>query len=107
MNFEDTLAKMLAAAKNATGTHWKDMSSYLENEFARAKDEAAVIAMEVAHRTKTPEQAKIELEAIEESLRDVRLAATVDVKAAAQDAINAALDVLRAAVNEAAKVPIF
>ncbi len=83
------------------------MSSYLEDEFARAKDEAAAIAMEVAHRTKTPEQAKIEMEAIEESLRDVRLAATVDVKAAAQDAINAALDVLRAAVNEAAKVPIF
>ena len=107
MNFEDTLAKMLAAAKTATGTHWKDMSSYLEDEFASAKDEAAAIAMEVAHRTKTPEQAKIEMEAIEESLRDVRLAATVDVKAAAQDAINAALDVLRAAVNEAAKVPIF
>ena len=47
------------------------------------------------------------MEAIEESLRGVRLAATVDVKAAAQDPINAALDVLRAAVNQAAKVPIF
>jgi hypothetical protein len=43
----------------------------------------------------------------EESLRHVKLALTVDVKAAAQEAINAALEVLRAAVNDAAKFAIF
>jgi hypothetical protein len=107
MNFQNILEGMLAAAKKAAGKHWKDMSSYLEAEFKRAKDEAAAGALEVARGTKKPEQAKIELEAIEESLRDVRLAATVDVKAAAQDAINAALAVLRAAVNQAAGIAIF
>jgi hypothetical protein len=106
MSFTDTLEQMLAAAKNAAGIHWNDVRSYLPPEFERAKNEAATLALEVAQKTKTPEQAKIEFEAIEESLRDVRLAATVDVKAAAQDAINAALEVLRAAVNTAAKAPI-
>jgi stress response protein SCP2 len=107
MSFNDTVQRMLIAAEKAAGIHWKDMSGYLETEFEQAKNDAAAIALEVANGTKKPEQAKIELEAIEESLRDVRLAATVDVKAAAQDAINAALEVLRAAVNQAAKVPIF
>jgi len=107
MNIEDTVEKMLAAAEQAAGVHWQDMKGYLANEFARAKEEAAAIALEVAQGTKTPAQAKIEIEAIEASLRDIKLALSVEAKAAAQDAINAALDVLRAAINDAAKVPIF
>jgi hypothetical protein len=107
MDFKDILEKMLVAAKSAAGVHWKDVRDYLEREFAQAKEEAKAIALEVANEVKTPAQAKIELQAIEDSLRDVKLALTVDAKAAAQDAINAALDVLRSAVNSAAKVPIF
>jgi hypothetical protein len=107
MSSTNTLEEMLFAAKNAAGRHWNDVSSYLRTEFERAKDETVAIGLEVAQRTKTPEQAKIEIESVEESVRDVRLALTVDAKAAAQDAINAALDVLRAAVNDVAKIPIF
>jgi hypothetical protein len=107
MNLEHTLEKMLAAAESKAGVHWQNIRGYLENEFERARQEAAAIALEVAQGTKTPAQAKIEFEAIEESLRDVKLALTVEAKAAAQEAINAALDVLRSAVNSAAKVAIF
>ena len=107
MDFENTLAQMLAAAKAAAGSHWKDVREYMRRELAAAEDEAKSIALEVAYKVKTPEQAKIELESIGASLLDVKLALTVASKAAAQDAINAALDVLRSAVNSAAKVAIF
>ncbi len=107
MNFKNTLQKMLSAARIAAGAHWNVVSDYLEKEFAMATKEAKAIALEVAAGTKTPEQAKIELQSVEDSLQDVRLALTVEAKAAAQEAINAALDVLRSAVNSAAKVAIF
>ena len=107
MDFQNTLNQMLAAAKAAAGIHWNDVRAYMKRELALAVEEAQSIALEVANEVKTPEQAKIELESIEASLRDVNLALTVAAKAAAQDAINAALDVLWSAVNSAAKVAIF
>src|SRR3982074_2907955 len=107
MAFEDTLNQMLVAAKGAAGIHWQDVRAYLQKELAAAAEEAKDIALEVANGVKTPEQAKIEVQSIEVGLLDVRLALTGAAKAPAQDAINAALDVLRSAVNSAAKVPIF
>ena len=107
MSFKNTLEKMLAAGRIAAGAHWNVVSDYLEKEFAVAKKDAKAIALEVAASTKTPEQAKIELQSVKDSLQDVQFAVTVEAKAAAQDAINAALDVLRSAVNSAAKVAIF
>jgi len=107
MSFKNTLEKMLAAARIAAGAHWNVVSDYLEKEFAEATKEAKAIALEVPAGTKTAEQAKIELQSIEDSLQDVRLALTMEAKAAAQQAINAALEVLRSAVNSAAKVAIF
>jgi hypothetical protein len=91
---------MLVAARTAACGYWKDLRSYLTKEFTRAKSEAAA-------GTKTPEQAAIELQSVKDSLQDAELAIKVEAKAAAQEAINAALDVLRSAVNSAAKVAIF
>ena len=107
MEFENTLEEMLAAARKAAGGHWNVVSQFLEKEFTQAKEDAEAIALEVAAGTKTPEQARIELESVRDSLEDVKLAVTVEAKAAAQEAINAALEVLRSAVNSAAKVAIF
>jgi hypothetical protein len=107
MAFEDTLKQMLAAAKVAAGVHWNDVREYMNRELALAEETARAIALEVANKVKTPAQAKIELESIAVGLLDIKLALTVAAKAAAQDAINAALDVLRNAVNSAAKVAIF
>jgi hypothetical protein len=107
MDFKNTLEEMLAAARKVAGTHWNVVSDYLEKEFAQATKDAKAIALEVVAGTKTPEQAKIELQSVQDSLQDVKLALTVEAKAAAQEAINAALEVLRSAVNSAAKVAIF
>ncbi len=107
MNFSDTLEKMLSAAAQAAGVHWKDARGYLESEFQQAKQDAADIAEEVIAGTKTKEQAQLELQSIELSLQSVQLALQADAKAAAQDAINAALDVLKFAVNDAVKFPLF
>jgi len=94
---------MRDAARIAAGPHWNAIRDYLEKKFAEAKKEAKAIALEVAAGTKTPEQAKIELQVVEDSLQDVKLAPSGESKVAVQ----AALDVLRSAVNSAAKVAIF
>ena len=107
MDFTETLKQMLAAARKAAGAHWEDVRGYLEQELATAQKDARLLALQVANGVKTPEQARIELESIELSLKDVRLELRLEGKAAAQEAINAALDVLRGAVNSAAKVTIF
>ena len=104
---DNTLENMLAAAQRAAGVHWNDVRDYMKRELAAAQEEARAIALEVANGVKTPEQAQVELQSIKASLEDVKLALTVAAKAAAQDAINAALEVLRGAVNSAAKVAIF
>jgi len=98
---------MRDAARIAAGPHWNAIRDYLEKKFAEAKKEAKAIALEVAAGTKTPEQAKIELQVLEDSLQDVKLAPSGESKVAVQAAIDAALDVLWSAVNSAAKVAIF
>jgi hypothetical protein len=106
MDFTETLKQMLAAARKAAGAHWDDVGGYVEQQLATAQKAARLLALQVANGVKTPEQARIELESIKLGLKDVKLALTVDAKAAAQEAINAALDVLWGAVNAAAKVTI-
>ncbi|HEX8490958.1 MAG TPA: hypothetical protein VF626_08070 [Chthoniobacterales bacterium] len=106
MDFQETLKQMLGAAQKAAGAHWNEVRDYFEKQLASAANAAKTLALEVANEVKTPAQAKIELESLEIGLRDVRLALTVDAKAAAQEAINAALDVLWGAVNTAAGVKI-
>lgn len=107
MDFGNTLEQMLAAARTAAGRHWEDIHGYLEKEMLRAKQDAAKLALEVTGGSKLPEQAKIEAEEIAQSLQDVASALAADVKAAAQDAVNAALEVLRTAMNTAVKFPLF
>jgi hypothetical protein len=107
MSLQAVAEEMLQAAKTSAGVHWQDFRGYLETEFQQAIDAAEDLSLEVLNGIKTPEQAQIEGDSIKTGLLDVKLALTVDAKAAAQDAINSALDVLRTAVNSATKVAIF
>src|SRR5437899_2211391 len=107
MDFSETLEQMLAAARKAAGSHWNDIHSYFENEMLIAKQDALRLTLEVMHGSKLPAQANIEAEQIKDSLHDVENALAADLKAAAQDAVNAALKVLGAAVNAAVKFPLF
>ena len=38
MDIQDTLEKMLAAARIAAGAHWNDVRDYLKNEFEQAAE---------------------------------------------------------------------
>ena len=102
----DILEQMIAAAKTAAGQHWNQIRKNLRSEFARARDEAAAIALEVKQKSKSKQQATIELQSVRDSLRDTARAEKVALKAAAQDAINAALEVLRGAVNKTAGIAL-
>jgi hypothetical protein len=117
MNFDDTLKQMLSAAAAAAKVHWNDFRSYAEQEFKRLAEAGAQVeadyAADVAEaqlqqdatkRDKLIQKAKLRAQLAFENLRlaseGVLTATTADAKIAAQDAINAALGVLGAAINK-------
>ncbi len=117
MNLEDTLKKMLEAAAAAAKIHWNDFRTFAEQELrnlaeAGAQLEADYIAdvaeaelqQDVTERDELKRKAKLRAELGFENLRlasqGVLTATKADAKIAAQDAINAALEVLRTAINK-------
>ena len=123
MNFEDTLKKMVEAAAAAAKVHWNDFRTYAEQEFKRLAEAgawleadyiadlaAADLPQNAANREELKHTAKLRAELAFESLRlaseGVVTATKADAKIAAQDAINAALAVLRTAVNESVGIAL-
>lgn len=123
MNFEDTLKKMIEAAAGAAKIHWNDFRAYAEQEVKRLAEAgawleadyiadvaAAELQKKAANREKLKRKAKLRAELAFDSLRlaseGVVTAATADAKIAAQDAINAALAVLRTAVNKSVGIAL-
>jgi hypothetical protein len=117
MNFDDTLKQMLEAAAAAAKVHWNDFRSYAEQEFKRLAEAGAQVEADYAadaataqlqqnatKRDKLMQTAKLRAQLAFENLRlaseGVLTATTADAKIAAQDAINAALGVLGAAINK-------
>jgi hypothetical protein len=117
MNFDDTLKQMLAAAAAAAKVHWNDFRSYAEQEFKRLAEAGAQVEadygadvaeaqlqQDATKRDKLIQKARLRAQLAFENLRlaseGVLTATTADAKIAAQDAINAALGVLGAAINK-------
>ena len=117
MNFDDTLKKMIEAAGAAAQVHWKDFRSFAELEFQRlaqagaqleadyvADMAAAELEQNATERDELKRKAALRAQLGFENLRlateGVVTAAKADAKIAAQDAINAALEVLRTAINK-------
>ena len=117
MNFDDTLKQMLEAAAAAAKVHWNDFRSYAEQEFKRLAEAGvqveadygadvaeAQLQQDATKRDKLIQKAKLRAQLAFENLRlaseGVLTATTADAKIAAQDAINAALGVLGAAINK-------
>lgn len=117
MNYEDTLKQMLSAAAAAANVHWNDFRSYAEQEFGRLAEAGAQVEADYvadmaeaqlqqddSNREELKQKAKLRSQLAFENLRlaseGVLTATTADAKIAAQDAINAALGVLRAAINQ-------
>jgi hypothetical protein len=117
MNYEETIKSMLTAASTAAKGKWKDLRAAAEQEFrslgvAAARIEAdfladsaaAALQSDPAKRTEMAGKAKLRAELAFDSLKlaaeGVTLAAKVEAKLAAQNATNAALGILGAAVTK-------
>lgn len=123
MNLEQILADMLRAAAAAAQGHWDALRGFAEQEFKALtqagaqleqdflRDQAAALlepdeaqragALQIAKRRAALGFANLKL-----AVEGVVLAAQADAKLAAQDAVNAALGVLRSAINAAIKIPL-
>jgi hypothetical protein len=123
MNFQDTLKKMIEAAVAAAKIHWNDFRTYAEQEFKKLAEAgawleadyiadvaAAEVHQDAAKRDELKEKAKLRAELAFDSLRlaseGVVTATKADAKIAAQDAINAALAVLRKAINDSVGITL-
>ena len=116
MNYQQTLEEMLSAAADAAKGHWNALRGYAEIEFKQLSQTAlgleadyvadmvtAETESDAAKRTEMERRAKRRTELAFESLKlaaeGVVIAAEADARIAAQDAVNAALGVLRSAIN--------
>jgi hypothetical protein len=123
VNFDETLKEMTEAAAAAAKIHWKDFRSYAEQEFKKLTEAAACLEADyisdmaaaelqqsATKRDKLKRKAQRRAELAFDSLRlaadGVLTATTADAKIAAQDAINAALDVLRTAINKSVGIAL-
>jgi chromosome condensin MukBEF complex kleisin-like MukF subunit len=106
INISELAQSILAAASGAAKGHAADLKNYLE---ARAKLIAQGVATLASDRLSgkiNDDDVRFAFDEIKESEKSAAAAVAVTAKAAAQDAINAALNVAAAAVNKAAGIAI-
>jgi hypothetical protein len=102
-----SLAKnMLAAATGAAKGHAKDLENYLKARVKLIADGTAEIAADRLKKKITKKDAKFAFDEIRESEKTAVLAVKATSLAAAQDAINAALDVAAKALSTAAGIAV-
>jgi hypothetical protein len=102
-----SLAKnMLTAATGAAKGHAKDLENYLKARVKLIADGTAAIAADRLKKKITKKDAKFAFDEIRESERTAVLAVEATSLAAAQDAINAALDVAAKALRTATGIAV-
>ena len=123
MNYEETLKGMLDAAAGAAKGQWRALRGYAEEEFRRLGEAAAGLEADyladladarlqpdAEKRARMEARARRRAELAFASLKlageGVVITAKADAKLAAQDAVNAALGVLRAAINNSVGVAL-
>jgi flavin-dependent dehydrogenase len=107
INVEKLVNDILAAATGAAKGHATDLKGYLE---ARAKiiaDGVQTIITDRLQEKITDDDVRFAFEQIKASEATSLLAIAVTLKAAAQDAINAAISVAEDAVNKAIGITMF
>ena len=92
---------MLAAVKQVLQLHWSDVRPFAETEMQKLAATAAQIETGQAEGTITQAQAQILLSMQANASQAVLTAVETVGMIAAQDAINAAIQVLTAAINKA------
>jgi hypothetical protein len=98
---EKLAADMLAAVKGKLSPHWNAVAPFAQSEMEKLAVTAAQIRVGQAAGSLTKEQAEILLSMQANASQAVLTADETVGMIAAQDAINAAIDVLKTAVNKA------
>ncbi|HEY3602503.1 MAG TPA: hypothetical protein VGK72_11145 [Chthoniobacterales bacterium] len=101
LDVSDLSQNMLSAALGAAKGHAADLESYLKARAHLIADGTVQIGKDRLAGVITDDDVKFAFEQIKESEATSLLAIEVTVKAAAQDAINAALAVAAGAINKA------
>lgn len=123
MNLEETLKAMLTAATGAAKGKWGKLKGFAEAELrtlaATGKELGESLATDLKEAALLPtakkreaataiakKRAEIGMRGIALAGEGLALAVEADLKLAAQDAVNAALGVLRGAINQAVGVDV-
>jgi len=97
---------MLGAAAGAAKGHGEDLKNYLEARAKLIAESVAAIASDRLKNLITDDDVRFAFDEIKASEVSARAAVAVTAKAAAQDAINAALNVASSAINAAVGIAI-
>jgi hypothetical protein len=106
INVSQLIQSMLGAAAGAAKGHGEDLENYLQSRTRLIAEGVAAIASDRLAGKINDDDVRFAFDDIKESEKTAAAAVSVTVKAAAQDAINAALNVAAAAVNKAAGIAI-
>ncbi len=100
-DFTTLLPDMLEAARNSLTSHWKDAAPYAEKEMKAFTENIKLIGKLKLEGKISLEQAKLHIDIQKNSMRTVLLTIEGLGILAVEAAINAAIDVVRSAVNKA------
>jgi hypothetical protein len=106
LNTDDLLRQMLEAAKPELGKHWSDMSGLATSGFKNLSRNLADIAAMKEAGTITEEQALLMIDLQKNALKTLLLTEKGLGLLTVQNVINAALGVVRQAVNTAIGWPL-
>lgn len=101
IKLSELVTNMLTAASDAAEGHAGDLKNYLEARTAAIAEGVAAIARERAAGLMTDDDVQFAFDQIKATKDSGLSAVKVTAKAAAQDAINAALNVAASAINAA------
>ncbi len=106
IDVEALAGQMLAAAKVPLLGHWKAVGPFAESEMKKLAETALLIQLGRADKSISKAQAKILVQMQANASQAVLTAVETVGMIAAQDAINAAIGVLRTALNKAIGVAL-
>ena len=101
LNFSDIIKDMTAAAKEVLSAHWKDVKPFAELQVKTFAQNVKLIGELKLKGLINEEKAKLQLAIQRDSVRTVLIAFEGIGLVAAENAINAAISVVRTAINKA------
>lgn len=101
INVDQLVASMLQAAQGVLAQKWPEAKDYVESEFKKIGEAIAFIEAQRALNRMSNEKARLQLEMQKNTTKVMLLTGKGLGTLAVEDAINAALDVIKSTVNTA------